>query len=122
MLSSNELVSGAATSEMGGMPSSPWTLRALQRHSRLARLLVRGPEGEVVPEQLHDEGGILVRVLCHVVQLRDRVLEGGARHLARFVRVGQHLVLEHGVVQRQAQANRVSYGKVLLGNAGGLSV
>ena len=36
---------------------------------------VRGPEGEVVPEELHDEGGVLVAVLVQRVQLRYGVVE-----------------------------------------------
>ena len=43
--------------------------------------LLGGPEGEVVPQQLHDEGGILVGVFGDVVQLGNGVLEGLARHL-----------------------------------------
>jgi len=60
--------------------------------SRLSVLLVRGPERQIVAEQLHDEGGVLVGVLCDVVELGDRVLESGARRLARLVRIPNHLV------------------------------
>ena len=35
---------------------------------------------------------VCIMVLGHVVELRDGVLERRARHLARLVRVGQHLV------------------------------
>lgn len=38
-------------------------------------LHVRGPQGQVVPQQLHDERGILVRLLRQRVQLGDRVVE-----------------------------------------------
>ena len=34
------------------------------------------PQGQVVPEQLHDEGRVLVAVLAQVVKLGDRVVEG----------------------------------------------
>lgn len=34
------------------------------------------PEGEVVPEQLHDQRAVLVGVLVEGVQLGDRVVEG----------------------------------------------
>ena len=37
---------------------------------------VGGPEGEVVPEELHDEGGVLVALLIERVQLRYGVVEG----------------------------------------------
>ena len=36
---------------------------------------VGGPEGEVVPEELHDGGRILVRVLVQSVELSDGVIE-----------------------------------------------
>ena len=36
---------------------------------------VGGPEGQVVPEELHDEGGVLVRVLVQSVELSDGVIE-----------------------------------------------
>ena len=37
---------------------------------------VRCPECEVVPEELHDEGGVLVALLVQGVQFRDGVVEG----------------------------------------------
>ena len=37
---------------------------------------VRCPECEVVPEELHDEGGVLVALLVERVQLRYGVVEG----------------------------------------------
>lgn len=37
---------------------------------------VGGPQGEVVPQELHDEGRVLVAVLVERVQLRDGVVEG----------------------------------------------
>mmetsp|Transcript_4000 Transcript_4000/g.9079 ORF Transcript_4000/g.9079 Transcript_4000/m.9079 type:complete len:292 (-) Transcript_4000:14-889(-) len=77
-------------------------------------LRVRRPQGEVVPQELHDERGVLVRVLGDIVKFGDGVLKGGARHLACLVRVGQHLVLEHGVVQGEAQADRVRHHQALL--------
>ena len=41
-----------------------------------ADLHVRGPEGEVVTQQLHDEGAVLVRLLAQGVQLRDGLVKG----------------------------------------------
>ena len=37
---------------------------------------VRGPQGQVVPQQLHDQGAVLVAVLVQSVQLRDGVIKG----------------------------------------------
>ena len=39
-------------------------------------LHVRGPEGEVVPQQLHDEGAILVRLLAEGVELGNALVKG----------------------------------------------
>ena len=39
-------------------------------------VLLRGPEREVVAEQLHDEGRVLVALLVEGVQLGDGVVEG----------------------------------------------
>ena len=41
----------------------------------LVALGVGGPQGEVVPQQLHDERGVLVAVLVQGVQLGDGVVE-----------------------------------------------
>ena len=40
---------------------------------------VRGPEREVVPQELHDERRVLVALLVQRVQLRDGVVEGLAK-------------------------------------------
>ena len=37
--------------------------------------VLRRPEGEVVPQQLHDEGRVLVRLLGESVELCDRIVE-----------------------------------------------
>ena len=37
---------------------------------------VRGPEREIVPEQLHDRRAVLVLLLVQAVHHRDRVIEG----------------------------------------------
>ena len=40
---------------------------------------VRGPEREVVAQELHDERRVLVALLVQRVQLRDSVVEGLAK-------------------------------------------
>merc|ERR1712039_95469 len=77
--------------------------RRASRHRGLpswftSSLLVRCPKRKVVAQQLHDECGILVRILGHVVKLCDRIFKCGAGHLACLVWVLQHLILEDGVV------------------------
>merc|ERR1712125_293765 len=87
-----------------------------QWRSRLAALLVGRPEREVVTQQLHDESGVLVRVLLDIVELRDGILESGARHFASLVWILEHLVLEDGIVECETETNWVSHCQVLLGN------
>merc|ERR1712007_330107 len=86
------------------------------RHSRLAALLVGCPEREVVAQELHDESGVLVRVLLDVVELRNGILESGACHFAGLVWILEHLVLEDGIVECKTKTNGVSHGQILLGN------
>merc|ERR1711972_798882 len=98
---------------LDNQPSCGLYDRAQGALSLLPSLLVRSPERQVVAEELHDERGVLVRVLCHVVQLRNGILEGGAGHFASLVRVRQDLVHEDRVVQGQAQADGVGHCQVL---------
>ena len=37
---------------------------------------VRGPQGQIVSQQLHDQGAVLVAVLVQSIQLRDGVIKG----------------------------------------------
>jgi len=52
--------------------------------AQLILLIVRSPEGEVVAEQLHDEGRVLVRLLVERVELSNGVVEGLFREIACF--------------------------------------
>merc|ERR1719469_920025 len=86
--------------------------RSREWHSLV--LSVRRPQGQIVAQQLHDESGILVRILRDVVQLSDGILERSAGHLASLIWIRQYLVLEDRVVQRQAQTDGVGHSKSLL--------
>mmetsp|Transcript_72465 Transcript_72465/g.198547 ORF Transcript_72465/g.198547 Transcript_72465/m.198547 type:complete len:261 (+) Transcript_72465:279-1061(+) len=72
-------------------------------------VVLRRPEGEVVAEELHDERRVLVALLVERVELRDRVVEGLLGELARLRRLPLHLVQEDGVVEREAEADRVRW-------------
>mmetsp|Transcript_10739 Transcript_10739/g.24196 ORF Transcript_10739/g.24196 Transcript_10739/m.24196 type:complete len:282 (+) Transcript_10739:135-980(+) len=75
---------------------------------RILRVLhVARPEGEVVPEQLHDERRVFVRLLAQRVQLRNRLVERLLRQVARALGTVQNLVVEDAEVERKAEANRV---------------
>ena len=47
---------------------------------------VRGPQGEIVTQQLHDEGAVLVAVLVEGVELSDSIVEGLLSQLTGLVR------------------------------------
>ena len=75
---------------------------------RILRVLhVARPEGEVVPEQLHNERRVFVRLLAQRVQLRNRLVERLLRQVARALGTVQNLVVEDAEVERKAEANRV---------------
>merc|ERR1719231_751548 len=54
--------------------------------------LVRGPQSQVVPEQLHDEGRVFVTLLGHVVKFCDGFFKRRPRHVTRLVWVAKNLV------------------------------
>ena len=81
--------------------------------------LVGGPQGEVVAEELHDEGGVLVRLLRQSVELGDGIVEGLLGDVAGAVGAVEDLVVEDGEVEGKAEADGVGGGKVGGGNAGG---
>merc|ERR1719352_1453001 len=66
-----------------------------QSHSWFSAFLIRGPQSQIVAEELHDESGIFVRVFCHIVKLCNCILECGACHLASFFWIAQDFILEH---------------------------
>merc|ERR1719375_2041062 len=93
--------------------TSPFKHGNSQASSLLPGPVLRGPQCQVVTQELYDQSRILVRVLGNVVKLSNRILECSASHLACFLRVTKHLVVEDGEVQRQAQADRVCHGQLL---------
>ena len=78
----------------------------------LAALLlnIRGPEGEVISQELHDEGGVLVRLLVEGVELGNGVVEGLLGEVASAVGGVEDLVVEHREVEGEAQADGVGGG------------
>merc|ERR1712070_511083 len=98
-----------------GVPS---LIQRAQRDLWLATLLVASPESEIVAQKLHDERGILVRVLSDIVELSNGILERGACHLASLFRVAKHLVLEHREIQGKTQADWVGHWQSCRCNVG----
>lgn len=61
-----------------------WLIIATLLRFVTVALGVRGPQGKVIPQQLHDQGGVFVGILVQGVQFGNRVIErllrcGGGR-------------------------------------------
>ena len=80
----------------------------------------RRSKGEVVAEELHDEGAVAVRILAEAVKLDHGVVEGLLGEVAGAVGRVEDLVVEHGEVEGQAEADGVRRGELGLGNVGGV--
>jgi len=76
-------------------------------------VIITGPEGQVIPQQLHNKGGVLVGVLRNVVQFLDLILKLSPLHLALVLVIVQDLVVEDGEVQGKTQTDGVGDLKVL---------
>ncbi len=79
-----------------------------------------GPEGQVVAEELHDQGAVAVRLLGERVELGNGVVEGLLGEVASAVWGIQDLVVEDGEVESEAEANWVGWGELGLCNVGGV--
>ena len=80
--------------------------------------LGRGPEGEVIAEELHDEGAVTVRLLGERVELGDGIVESLLGEVACTVWGVQDLVVEDGEVEGETKADWVSWGELGLCNIG----
>jgi hypothetical protein len=80
----------------------------------------RGPQGEVVPEKLHDKGAVPVGLLGERVKLGNGIVECLLGEVAGTVWRVQDLIVEHREVKGQSQADGVSGGQLGLGNVGGV--
>merc|ERR1740139_434204 len=81
--------------------------------SRSALIItIRRPQGQIIAQQLQDQRGIFVRVLCHVVKLGNCIFESCASHLARLIWIGEHLILEDRKVQCQTQADGMCHSQI----------
>lgn len=74
---------------------------------------VGGPEGEVITEELHDDGRVLVRVLREVVELGDGIVESLLGELAGLVGGAHDLVMEDREVQGKTKTDGVGGGELL---------
>lgn len=74
------------------------------------------PEGQIVSDQLHDGGGILVLFFLDLVNVGNGLIEGFLGKLAGSAGVVLNFVVENRVVKSQAQSNGVGGLEVTLGN------
>jgi hypothetical protein len=77
---------------------------------------------QVITEELHDEGGVLVALLAEGVELSNSVVKGGLGKVASLVGGVENLVVEDGEVQGESETDGVGRGEVSLGNLGGILV
>lgn len=94
-------------------------LGGLSRGSLGISTVGRRPQGQVVTEQLHDEGAVTVGLLAERVKLGNGVIEGLLGEVAGAVGGVQDLVVEDGEVEGQAKTDGVGGGQLGLGNVGG---
>ena len=80
----------------------------------------RCPEGEVVTEELHDEGAVAVGLLAEAVELGNGVVEGLLGEVAGTVGRVEDLVVEDGEVEGETETDGVSGSELGLGNVGGV--
>lgn len=76
----------------------------------------RRPTHQVVSEELHNEGRVLVALLAQSVELGDSIVKCLLGQTAGLVGLVQDLVVEDREVQGKAKADRVSGCQVLVGN------
>lgn len=77
---------------------------------------------QVVTQELHDEGRVLVALLAEGVKLGNGVVESSLGKVAGLVGRVQDLVVENGKVQCKTKTDGVSRGQVGLGNLGSVLV
>ena len=87
--------------------------------SSFGLVAIRGsPEGEVVTEQLHDQGAITVRLFRQRVELRNGIVKGLLGEMACAVGGVEDLVVEDREVEGKSKTDGVSWGELGLGNVG----
>jgi hypothetical protein len=77
---------------------------------------------QVVTEELHDEGRVLVALLAEGIKLSNGVVEGSLGEVASLVGRVQNLVVEDREVQSKSETDGVGRGEVSLGDLSGVLV
>ena len=85
----------------------------------LTRVLHVGrPESEVVAEELHDEGRVLVTLFRESIELSNSIVERLLRQVAGAVGAVEDLVVEDGEVERKTKTDRVCWWELSDSNVG----
>ena len=82
----------------------------------------RGPQGQVVTQELHDQGAVTVAFLGERVELGNSVIERLLGKVASTVRRIQDLVVENGEVEGETKTDGVGRGEISLGDIGGVLI
>jgi hypothetical protein len=79
----------------------------------------RGPEGEIVTEQLHDQGAVAIGFLGERIELGNGIIKSLLGEVACSVRRVEDLVVEHREIESKSKTDGVSWGELRLRNIGG---
>jgi len=77
---------------------------------------------QVVSQQLHDQGRVLVALLAQRIKLSNSVVKSLLGKMARLVRRVEDFVVEHREVESETKADGVSRCEICLGDFGGVFV
>ena len=77
---------------------------------------LRGPEGQVIADELHDGGGILVVLLLDLLDVSNGVVEGLLGELASLLGIVADFIIENGEVEGQSESDGVGGLEVRSGN------
>jgi hypothetical protein len=88
-----------------------WISSQLQTSQFLTILKVRSPQGQVVSEKLHDQGGILVALFRQSVKFSNSIIESLLGQVAGTVGGVENLVVEDGEVESKSKTDGVSWGQ-----------
>ena len=84
--------------------------------------MIASPQGQVIAEKLHDQGGVLVGFLVQSVKLSNGIIESLLGDLARSVGGVKDLVVKDGEVKGKTKTDGVCWWKVGSSNSTGCLV
>ena len=97
----------------GGADSTiSFTITSLPHSHPHLHTHIRCPQCEVVSEELHDQGAVLILVLLQLVQFTDGIVKRLLCNRTRLFRVTLDLIVEDREVEGQPETNGVSLGKI----------